>query len=228
MLHPRQPVNVGQVARVMKNFGYGELLLVRPAVDLHAARPFAAHAGDVLEGARTSTFGQLRDRFDLVVGTTAIRAWRPANLARLTVGPAELAAHLRKMKAEACLVLGREATGMTNRELARCDVVARIPTGTAYPTLNIAHALAIFLYELQRVPTREAQPVASRGQRVVALSYAARLSALSGYPPHKRPLLQRGLQQLLGGAVPRGREVSLLTGLLRRAIGALEKRVRYA
>lgn len=212
----------------MKNFGYEQLLFVRPAFARDAARPFAAHGVGVLEQARTTTFRELRRTFDTLVGTTAIRAKRPSNLVRTALEAGELARQLRRMTGRACPLLGRETTGMTNRELGNCDLVASISTGTAYPTLNISHALAIFLYELRRAEGLHPQPLAPRPQRVVTLAYFTKLAELSGFPRHKRSLLAQSFRRVLGGQVPRAREVSLLTGLLHRAVIALQKQVRYA
>ncbi|MCP8316808.1 MAG: hypothetical protein H3Z51_08110 [archaeon] len=49
LVEPVYEVNVGHIARVMKNFGLEELLLINPKVDLIKARKFASHGVDILE-----------------------------------------------------------------------------------------------------------------------------------------------------------------------------------
>lgn len=48
------------------------------------------------------------------------------------------------------LVLGSEGAGMRRLVHERCDYVARLPTRTAQPTLNVSNAAAVALYELVR------------------------------------------------------------------------------
>ncbi len=44
------------------------------------------------------------------------------------------------------LILGRDTTGLTNDEIAKCDDLIKIPTSREYPAMNISHSLAVLLY----------------------------------------------------------------------------------
>ena len=47
-------------------------------------------------------------------------------------------------------MLGSEADGLTDAALAACDVVCEIPMAARVPSLNVAVASALFLYEFSR------------------------------------------------------------------------------
>jgi TrmH family RNA methyltransferase len=48
----------------------------------------------------------------------------------------------------AAIVFGSERIGLTNVELARCNLLATIPTDPRYSSLNLAMAVQVFAYEL--------------------------------------------------------------------------------
>src|SRR5207245_7471717 len=54
----------------------------------------------------------------------------------------------RGARGPAALVFGREDKGLTNEALDRCHRVVTIPASPAYPSLNLAHAVVLMLYEL--------------------------------------------------------------------------------
>ena len=51
LVAPRYPVNLGHVARLVRNFGVERLYLVNPRVDISVAAVYASHASDVLDDA---------------------------------------------------------------------------------------------------------------------------------------------------------------------------------
>lgn len=228
LVEPTYSLNVGYVARVMKNFGVPRLILVNSAADLQAARKYASHGGEVLDNAQSQTFAQLLDDSGLLVGTTAIPARRKTNLKRDAVTPSRLAQIIGSQTGKVTILLGRDTVGLNTEELQACDVVVTIPTKTRYRTLNISHALAILLYELTRVrPTRHRR-LAGRPDRQRTIEYATRLAELAGYQKHRIRLLRETLRLLLGRSTPTPKEVYILMGVLRKAVQALTKQVRYA
>ena len=50
---------------------------------------------------------------------------------------------------EVAVLFGREADGLRNDELQRCNVQLRIPAAAAYPSLNLAMAVQVVAYELR-------------------------------------------------------------------------------
>jgi len=221
------PVNLGYVARAMKNFGVKRLYLVEPNCDLRAASVYASHGSDVLDRAETVTLRDVREKHDLLLGTTAIRARRGANVSRTAVKPEEAIARIVVSKS-ASMVFGRDTTGLTNGELARCDLVTTVDTKTEYKTLNVSHAMTVLLYLL----TKAARPKdlkgsrATRERREVFSSYAYRLAVASGMQEHKAARIVQVANRVAIKADVNSKELGLLVSLMRKAELALKREVR--
>jgi TrmH family RNA methyltransferase len=140
------PGNIGAVARVMKNFGFNELLLVKPKCNHLSEEAFqrACQAKTILKKAKVINEDELFKEF--VVGTTS-KASRRAH--RKVVTPN----NLEFLPEDAVLLFGREDNGLSNELLEKCDAVITIPTGTNYSSLNLSHSVAIILYELNNKKT---------------------------------------------------------------------------
>jgi TrmH family RNA methyltransferase len=150
LVEPLYHVNAGHVARLMKNFGAAGLFLVNPHFNSEEAIKFSTHGKRILASAKVVTFDELRAKFDVLAGTTAITATSRLNVLRGQTRPEELAKLVQSVgKSKSfCIVLGRESSGLNNTELQMCDFVVTIDTKTKYRTLNISHALSILLYEI--------------------------------------------------------------------------------
>ena len=234
MVEPQYHVNVGHVSRLMKNFGLQELYLIGPSFDREEAVRYAMHGSDILEDAKTITLDELRQRFDYIVGTTAIRATSRLNVLRDSVSAEQLAEIMNQGRGKSfCIVLGREASGMNNRELAVCDLVCTIDTKTRYKTMNIAHALAIMLYEMSiHRPAPKAAgggkevDLASKKDTQLLLDYIERLADAGNFDRHKKPLLDATVKKLVAKSLPTTKDVMLLISLLRKGLLAIERNKR--
>jgi tRNA/rRNA methyltransferase len=222
------PVNLGYTARLMKNFGVGRLYLVSPKCDMRAASVYASHGSDVLERAEVVTLAKVRRTHDLLLGTTAIRARRGANVSRTTVRPDEAVA--RMMVAErTSMVFGRDTTGLTNEELALCDLVTTVETKTDYKTLNVSHSVAILLYlasTAQAAGSTTGTPAASRAsrERREAFSrYAYRLAIASGMQKHRAERMVQVARRVALKSDVNSRELGLLVSLMRKAEFAIKR-----
>lgn len=144
LVEPEYEQNIGYCARVMKNFGFSDLWVVKPETKIgKEAIMYAKHAREVLERAKIVKSLKEATRGHLVVGTTAVTP-SGRDITRISIHPREI----KNIKERIALLVGREGTGLSKEELRQCDIVVRIPTDKKYPTLNISHALAIILYEL--------------------------------------------------------------------------------
>ena len=148
LVDPNHPGNIGAVARAMKNMGLDELRLVRPKFFPNAdATARASGADDVLAAAQVhEEFADAIADCGLVVGTSARQRHLPFEL----VEPRECAARIVQAgrSGGAAVVFGSERIGLTNAELARCNLLATIPTDSRYSSLNLAMAVQVFAYEL--------------------------------------------------------------------------------
>ncbi len=142
------PGNIGAAARAMKNMGLTDLHLVRPEQFPHSeATARASGADDVLFRAKVhARFEDAIADCGLVVGTSA----RQRHLQWELVEPRECAAQVvaaAKTRTVA-LVFGAERMGLTNAELALCNLLVTIPTHPDYSSLNVAMAVQVLTYEI--------------------------------------------------------------------------------
>ncbi|MFM9160149.1 MAG: RNA methyltransferase, partial [Dolichospermum sp.] len=150
LVEPAGALNVGSVARVMKNFGLSKLILVNPQSDRSCfdAIKMAVHGKDILASA--------------VIVDTLPAALQGCVRAIATIGrdysgeiPLEnprtaLPWLLETPKQPVALIFGREDRGLSNEELNYAHKLVFIPTSPEYPSLNLAAAVAICCYELSQ------------------------------------------------------------------------------
>lgn len=151
LLRPRNPENLGAVARVMKNFGLSDWAIAELGThDFAAARRVAVHAEELLDRPRlVRTLDEAVADRAWVVGTSSrsVRGKRrlsPEEVAR------EALARAGAGQGGTALVFGDERSGLTNDELHRCHDLSAIPSGEAQPSLNLAQAALVYCYELRR------------------------------------------------------------------------------
>jgi tRNA/rRNA methyltransferase len=231
LIEPQYPVNVGHIARLMKNFGLKSLYFVRPHFDKVEAIKYSTHGKDVLVAAKTVTLRQLRKKFDVLIGTTAIQATSRLNILRESINAEQIANIIHDASTkDFCILLGRESSGLNNEELEMCDLVVTIDTKTKYRTMNVAHALAILLYEISKLkselPVKKSKKrvdLASQHDIDLLLKYIIKLADAGNYDLHKKPLLEAAAKKLLAKSVPTTKDVMLLVSLLRKNLLAIER-----
>ena len=162
LVAPSGALNLGSVARVMRNFGLDDLRLVKPQVPaLHDdAKRMAMRSVATLERASQQTFdtlGQALHSIHTVVATTSRRRG-PAQqqdpllpgavfgegLSRLLPGPGQHSAE------GTAFVFGNEESGLSNDDLAHAHLLMKLPSDPEFPSLNLAQAVGIVCYEMVR------------------------------------------------------------------------------
>ena len=150
LVQPEYEENIGLIARAMQNFGFQELLLVKPKTRILTAKSKsrAMKGISILEKAKKfSTLEKALEQVDFSIATTAKKA-EEKRIFRTAITPKALAKRFSETSAVLGIVFGREGTGLRNEEIRQCDFVLSIPASNAYLTLNISHSVAIILYEL--------------------------------------------------------------------------------
>jgi tRNA/rRNA methyltransferase len=231
LVEPQEPMNVGAVARAMRNFGLARLYLVNPAPRVgppwaREAYWLAVHAEEILDRAVAvdSLMEALAD-VRLVVATTG----RPRELYPAPVVPAwEVPARVLSVEGEVALVFGRETFGLTNEELALAHVIGTIPTAPEQPSLNLAQAVVVFAYELfkavgeGRFPREELAQVAALEAFFEDLG---RYVLEIGFTDQNRfPHAMRRLRRIFHKARLTPGEVQMLRGLLHRSRYQMRKK----
>lgn len=234
LVEPETPGNIGSVARVMKNFGVGQLLLVNPKCNYLDGEAYgrAMHARDILKAAAVvKSFSGCIRQFDYAIATTSDLG-SDYNVLKSPITPEQLSQQLQRFgrgkKAKIALVFGREGTGLTSKEVEGCDLVVTIPSSKKYPSLNISHAVAIVLYELFK-PSRAVKvgshiSLASSREKKVALSMIDEiLNGMDFAMNSKKETQALVWQRLINKSFLTRREMYALLGFLGKIIKMVKK-----
>jgi tRNA/rRNA methyltransferase len=186
LVRPRNPENVGAVARAMRNFELHDWAIVELGThDFSKARRVAVHAEDLLDTPRLcATLDEAVADCAWVVGTSARKVRGKKRLRPEEVGQEALA----RRPGRTAIVFGEERSGLTGAELDRCHDLSAIPTGSAQPSLNLAQAVLLYAWEMSRAGRavaagpRAGGPAAQDGatsrRRTGALATDAQLQAV--------------------------------------------------
>ena len=207
VVEPSAAGNVGWIARAMANFGAHELVLVNPAqFDRNLAREFSCHGAFIIDSMTSvSTFDEGLSVIPFVVGTTRrVSGSEPSFGARRA---APVIAD-RLAAGRAAIVFGRESSGLSKEEKARCSLLASIDTVDGPKgSLNISHAAALFFYEIAEALSgglsREGADIAPAEE-----AFDRALSAMPGYV--RGGSFQKALHSVLSRSVPTSQEVGKL------------------
>ena len=156
LLRPRNPENLGAVARAMKNFGLADWAIAELGThDFEAARRVAVHAEELLDTPRVvRTLDEAVADCAWVVGTSSRRVRGKRRLSPPEVAREALA---RSAEGRTALVFGDERSGLTNADVDRCHDLSAIPTADAQPSMNLAQAVVVYAWELRRAALEAAQ-----------------------------------------------------------------------
>ena len=222
LVETSHPGNIGAAARAMKTMCLSRLVLVNPVEFPHPdASARASGAVDVLERAEVvKTLDEALAGCALIAGTSA----RQRGLGPPVLSPRECMQRLHAEAAkgqEVALLFGRERTGLTNDELARCHILVNIPSNPDYSSLNLAAAVQVLGYE--SMLARGAVPQAGESDELPAT--AEEMEKLYGHiesaaletgfldPANPKHLMRR-IRRLFNRARPDQNEVHILRGLL--------------
>lgn len=221
--HPRHPGNIGAAARALKTMGLSSLRLVAPQrFPAPEAEALASGALDVLNAAQVhETLDQALAGCVLAAGLTA----RSRELGPEWLDARSAAQRLLETAATqpVAVVFGNETYGLSNVELAQCQLMVGIPANPAYPSLNLAAAVQVLCYELRMAalsttaepctppelaPLEDIERFYTRlEQTLVDIDFLD--------PAHPKRLMPR-LRRLFGRARLEREELNILMGVLKQ------------
>jgi tRNA/rRNA methyltransferase len=146
--HTTHPGNIGAAARAMKTMGLSHLYLINPRYFPDAqATAMAAGADDVLTNAVVcASLDEALQGVVMVAGMSA----RVRDISQEVMAPREaMPLVIQQARQPVALLFGTEMSGLTNEELARCQLMVRIPVNPDYTSLNLAAAVQLISYELR-------------------------------------------------------------------------------
>ncbi len=221
LVEPQGSLNIGSVCRAMLNFGLNELRLINPrASHLNdEARRMAVRATPLLEKAKIYTsLAQALADCHFAVGTTR----RFGKYRQGFMHPDSAARHILPLAAleKTALVFGREDCGLSTEELDLCQRLLTIPAHAEMPSLNLAQAVTVCLYELHKAETSLQKPAKAvrkpaRSDRLEAMIQHMRKTMidLNFLDPQNPDHILRAFRQIFGRAQLNEREVQIMHGL---------------
>ena len=224
LMEIEKPENLGSIARVMKNFGFNRLSLIGPKIQKtdEKAAIVSKHAKDILKKSKIIKKTGMK-KYDYLIGTTAVLG-TDYNIPRNSISPEQLAQMLSGInhkKSKIGILIGREGSGLTNEEIAGCNILVTIPSSRKYGTLNVSHALAIVLYELSKKISIENSlshiaPASGKDLEVIEMYMDDILKNTEFTTEEKKDTQKKVWKRIFGKAFLSKREAFAVMGLLRK------------
>lgn len=224
LVAPQGPLNVGSTCRTMMNFGFSDLRLVNPCKEYQGleARKMALSAQPMLKKAKV--FDSLEDALadcHLAFGTTRRFGKYRNNFFTPDVAGKKIAGLDDSVRC--ALVLGREDNGLSTEELSLCQHFITIPTEDAFASMNLSHALTLFLYEIAKDmksghqrPVAQGQPATMAASEQMYAHMRTTLCAIEYLDPQNPDHLLRTFRRIFSRASLRERDVNIIRGLMSR------------
>ncbi|MDX9941298.1 MAG: tRNA/rRNA methyltransferase [Bacteroidales bacterium] len=153
LVSPAREENIGASARALKTMGFERLRLVSPQCDHLGARARATAHGsnDILEQAEVfSSLEEAGADLSLLIGSAAKKRNVAEDFHRVEDLPG-IIIQKGELVQLAGIVFGREESGLTNEELALCDLLSTIPMKRKYPSLNLGQAVMVYATYLSKL-----------------------------------------------------------------------------
>lgn len=218
VMEPELEGNLGFLARVMANFDFRQLILVNPKVKIgKEAKDRAVHAQEILENVRiTDTLDEALEMTDFAVGSTGLEAESSSNVLRNCMTAEEMGERAGKVDGDVAVVLGRESKGLSNEELEKCDMVAKVPTSDDYPVMNITHAAGALFYEVFKHSGEKSGKASSRGEKEFLKNIFKNMLTELDYSEEETERAMRCLSNFIGRSFLEKKEANTLIGLFKR------------
>lgn len=228
LVRPRNPLNIGAVARAMSNFGCQTLRLVNPYKLAFRDARSAVGGAPLLQTAEEfdSVPNAVAD-CGLVVGTTAVGSRSLDQTVRFLDDSTGGMIRDRLPQEKVAVLFGSEKTGLSNKDFSYCQWLLKIPTSDQNISMNLGQAVAVCLYELarQRVqqPAKDTEP-AKAGELDKITSCLMDSLRLSGYvKPGTDELFEKKARQLILRMELQAYDAKLLLGMVRQILWKLQQ-----
>jgi tRNA/rRNA methyltransferase len=228
LVEPAGTINIGAIARVMKNMGLYHLVLVNPHCDPLdvEAQNMAVHADDVLVNAQVvDSLPAALAGCQRAIATTA----RPRALNTELETPRVALPWLLETPTPSAIIFGPEDRGLSNAELNYAQRFVMIPANPEYPALNLSHAVGICAYELSQA-TLSHHPINASHTETVNVDDLERyyqqmtdvLLKMGYLFPHTAASRMEKLRRLFNRVGMSPTELALLRGIFQKMAWALQ------
>jgi TrmH family RNA methyltransferase len=231
LVSPRNPLNIGAVARTMANFGF-DRLTVAAAYDPHwREAKSAVGAPDLLQHAsEVQSLAEAVAPCTFVAGTGTLTHRKPE---QPVVSLPDLSPIIERELANGgrvALVFGPEKHGLTRDDLSLCNVLVEIPTDPRQPSMNLGQAAAVCLYELACRPAQATAITAPETSAATSLQLdrlahliEETMAAAEYSPKIMHNANSHDLRVLLRRLAPSAPDTRRIMGLFRRILWRLKR-----
>ena len=148
LVEPSHPGNVGAAARAIGTMGFKNLVLVKPTKHPHPeSRARSSGALDILLDARVcDTLEEAIADSSLVIGTTARQ--RRISVPIDSIHECTESIFESSLNQKVSIIFGPETSGLSNKDIDRCNQLVYIPTGEMHSSLNLSMAVQVIAYQL--------------------------------------------------------------------------------
>lgn len=217
-VEPLYDQNVGFIARAMKNFCLGRLVVVNPRCPLGVdAIKYSMHGVDKLRSIVVKeSFEDVIKEYDYVVCSTGKKGGTPVRRSML---PEEAAERIVAFTGRRALVIGREDRGLSNEELSCCDAVVTIPANPEYPILNASHAATVLFYVIFREALANSRVIERppRSELEMFINYLLLLAGELGVNKEKKKRLAVAARRILAETTAPRNDLRLFFGIIRKS-----------
>ena len=220
LVEPSHPGNVGAAARAIGTMGFKNLVLVKPTKHPHPeSRARSSGALDILLDARVcETLEEAIADSSLVIGTTARQ--RRISVPIDSIHESTEGIFESSLKQKISIIFGPETSGLSNKDIDRCNRLVYIPTGEMHSSLNLSMAVQVIAYQLNLAffSLEEGQAIRDLASgREMELFYEHLEDVLleTGFlnPTNPKQLMRR-LKALFNRAQLDDNEVNIMRGIL--------------
>ncbi len=209
----------------MANFGFSDLVVVNPYEPVWRETRAAPGAEALVHKARVAPSIAAAVRgCDIVLGTSSFHQ-RPLEQAIVLLPdlPDYLSSY--KTPARVAVLFGSERSGLSNEELSSCRAVIQIPTRPDTPSMNLAQAVSVILYEFVRSSKVKTSPRFKKTDLESLIHIWISLAQAADYPAGYRAAARAGrVRRALQGARLDEKASAFLTSFSRWLLKKLPSR----
>lgn len=208
----------------MANFDFKNLYLINPCKLDDECYTRAMHANHILDNAKIyKSFNEAIKNLDYLIATSSIVSKNDKKHLRNPIFLREASEKIFEINGKVGIVFGREDYGLYNEEIAECDIMVKIPTSEDYKSLNLSHAVALFLYELYVNKTIEKEKrIIDKNEKEKLQEFFSLLLKEIDYPEHKKENTEIMFRRIMGRAMPSKWEFHTLMGVLSKSINKIK------
>lgn len=232
LVEPAGERNIGSIARVMRNMGLYHLVIVNPRCDYLSedSQIMAVHGVEVLKKAViVDSLPMALQGCQRAIATTA----RTRGIPTVLETPRQALPWLMEKNVTSALIFGPEDRGLSNQELSYAQRFVCIPANPEYPSLNLAQAVGICVYELYQGLNDLEIPENPNHE---AMATAANIDELEGYYqhlesvlldvnylyPHTAAVKMEKLRRIVNRTNLKSKELAMIRGILRQIQWAIK------